>query len=908
MNRKILLFIALLTGLLHHTFAQCPQWNLPANSTFCTGELVPEVEFPIEFPNGKVLVLAGDYATSYNDVKTKLEQTGFFVQVDVFDAKSGSPTLAQLRNYDGVLAYAIDGWLNPVMIGDTLAAYINEGGGVVVATFANGAATQTSVIGGAFATESYQVIIPESRIIGYHQTLGTIHLPIHPIMSGVTNFEGGYGSFRPSSTTLTSGSYRIADWNDGNFLITAKDNVGPAGVNRVDLGFFPPSGDGYSSGWVSTSDGAKIMANSLKYVMPSSSYTWTNNNTSIGLAASGVDSIPAFTTTNTTNAPSIATITVTLNNPPIGCIDTIRTYTITVNPDPIVDTIAPISLCNEEQSAVVSFTSSASGTLYKWTNDNPNIGLAASGIGDIPSFTASNNTNTPQLANVTVTPLFPNQVSSIVSFDWGGREVTYTDVSINGGTNSAIVSPGSTNTLFFNAQSEYTGYCPGCVYQQYIGIGGSNSTIFCANYSGSSTVNYQANNVSFTAPTVSGVYYLTFRSTLDYVCQPGNFDNSKELAIAVIYVDVEPNCEGESKNFTITVNPTPTITITQPNPVCEPNKIVLKNTIADFDNANTYTYFRPNGNQMTGGNPSAANSGAFKVVVTSLAGCKDSAIVNTVIYPKPVVLTHNPASQCSPSTVDLTTAAITAGSTANLTYSYWLNAASTQAIIDPTAVTHNGNKLYYIVGSTNEGCSDTSNVLVTFLAKPNVTAYNPPPICSGASANITLPIITYGSTPNLAYTYWNSSNQNITSSANALGQGSYYIVGTNSSNCKDTAEVIVSLNPACNNAMNGSQNKNAFTQTQNGINNGQQIVTRLYPNPASHTLYFEYDALITGTVQYYIKDATGRTLSKQQYNSSQTGLQKIGVDISKLAPGMYYFNFMIPESTEQKTIKFVVTQ
>ncbi len=44
------------------------------------------------------------------------------------------------------------------------------------------------------------------------------------------------------------------------------------------------------------------------------------------------------------------------------------------------------------------------GTSYNWSNDNTATGLAASGIGNILSFTGTNNTNAPIVSNITVTP------------------------------------------------------------------------------------------------------------------------------------------------------------------------------------------------------------------------------------------------------------------------------------------------------------------------------------------------------------------------------------------------------------------------------------------------------------------------------------------------------------------------
>jgi hypothetical protein len=73
-------------------------------------------------------------------------------------------------------------------------------------------------------------------------------------------------------------------------------------------------------------------------------YNWTNNTTSIGLAASGTGNIASFTATNTTQVPVVATITVTpsYTNGGVTCVGIASTYTYTVNPTPIV-TLAPFA-------------------------------------------------------------------------------------------------------------------------------------------------------------------------------------------------------------------------------------------------------------------------------------------------------------------------------------------------------------------------------------------------------------------------------------------------------------------------------------------------------------------------------------------------------------------------------------
>jgi uncharacterized protein (TIGR02145 family) len=68
-------------------------------------------------------------------------------------------------------------------------------------------------------------------------------------------------------------------------------------------------------------------------------------------------------------------------------------------------------------------------------------------------------------------------------------------------------------------------------------------------------------------------------------------------------------------------------------------------------------------------------------------------------------------------------------------------------------------------------------------------------ICLPATANLTLPGVTLGSTAGLAYSYFNDAAATIPyGNAAAAEVGTYYIKGTNSSGCFDIAPVTVSTN------------------------------------------------------------------------------------------------------------------
>ena len=141
-------------------------------------------------------------------------------------------------------------------------------------------------------------------------------------------------------------------------------------------------------------------------------YAWTNDNPAIGLAASGTGDIPSFTAINNTTSTFVATVQVTptFENGGISNSGNPETFTITVNPGAQVDSVVDQVLCNGELTNDILFTTTNidGTTTYAWTNDNLAIGLAASGTGDIPSFTAVNNTTSALVANIEVTPTYEN--------------------------------------------------------------------------------------------------------------------------------------------------------------------------------------------------------------------------------------------------------------------------------------------------------------------------------------------------------------------------------------------------------------------------------------------------------------------------------------------------------------------
>ena len=204
------------------------------------------------------LLLAADADTWVADVQTYLMNTGMFNVVDM--ANNTTPTLATLRNYDAILVWA-DNSLDDT-IGDTLAAYIDEGGGVVSAVF--NLFTGWGIEGTRFNTD-YLLLNLGNYASGATTTLGSVYDAGHPIMDGVTSLVNP-NEYRSNNATMTAGSVVVAEWSDGLPLVVVKENLGPANARRADVNIFPPSSTIRGDLWDASTDGDILLANALLWV------------------------------------------------------------------------------------------------------------------------------------------------------------------------------------------------------------------------------------------------------------------------------------------------------------------------------------------------------------------------------------------------------------------------------------------------------------------------------------------------------------------------------------------------------------------------------------------------------------------------------------------------------------------
>ena len=152
---------------------------------------------------------------------------------------------------------------------------------------------------------------------------------------------------------------------------------------------------------------------------------------------------------------------------------------------------------------------------------------------------------------------------------------------------------------------------------------------------------------------------------------------------------------------------------------------------------------------------------------------------------------NDPAKVCSPSTVDLTSSAVTSGSSEGLLFSYFMNPELTVSVSNPTAVK---GGIYYIKG-TLTGSSAVwvaGSVKVAVFEKPKMVILNSISKISNQNVDLTVPQIKSGSDEGLIFSYWydyEATKPLLT--PESTGTGKYFIKGTTSNGCFDIQSVNV---------------------------------------------------------------------------------------------------------------------
>jgi autotransporter-associated beta strand protein len=569
-------------------------------------------------------------------------------------------------------------------------------------------------------------------------------------------------------------------------------------------------------------------------------YTWTNNNTAIGLAAGPLTgNIGSFAATNSGTSAITGTITVTPSAN--GCTGTAQTFTITVNPTPTVTDPADQTVCNGAATTNVNFSGAVSGTTYTWTNNNTNIGLVAGSTGDIDSFTATNSGASAITGTITVTPSANSCTGTSQNFTITVNPTITPSVTIS--ATSTAVCAGS-GAITFTANPTNGGSSP--AYQWYLNGSevGSNADIYelstpadedeiyvlltsnatsClstttatsstitltdetvepeVSISASSTTICPGESVTFTATgTNTGsnpIYTWKVNGTAVTQANSSTFTTTalKNDDIVTVELKSDGDClstdEATSNEIEIKVNAATEIT-TQPIAVSQ-----CSGSDAEFSVVATGTgilvYEWKKGTDNVGGNSatlslnsiSAANAGNYTVTVTSDCGIVTSESVALTVIANPEAPTGlNAQSFCDGANPTVANLAASADGTIK-----WYDEPSNGSLLNSTDALVTATTYY--ASQTVSGCESTSRLAVTATVNENPdapTGDNTQIFCSATNPKVS--DLTANGSGSVKW-YAASSGGSALAGTTALAAGKYYASQT-VSGCESTNRFEVTV-------------------------------------------------------------------------------------------------------------------
>ena len=567
-----------------------------------------------------------------------------------------------------------------------------------------------------------------------------------------------------------------------------------------------------------------------------STFSWTNSNTAIGLAASGSSAtIPVFTATNNTASQITGNINVTVSNN--GCTSS-SSFQIKVDPLPVAPLVTtPVNYCVGQAAVPLSATALGSNILNWYTTSS---GGVASSTAPTPLTTAGGTTiyYVSQSTPVTLceSPRVPITVNVYAIPTITATKTNPTTCSASNGT--IIISGLTTGSIYTvsyikNSGSptvqNYTAVAPGRITIPNL-TEGTYTNIFVilngctSNIEGplvlSDPTQPSAPTASNNSPICSGnsltlsasavvnaTYTWTGPNGFTNTTQNPSILNATVAASGTYSVTVTvAGCTSPAATTIAVVNPTPiTPTVTSNSPICNGENILLTATSTA---GATYSWSGPNGFTSTTQNPTITNAtlaaGGIYTVIATLGTCTNTAPTTVIVKPVPVItVTKTDPLTCSSSTGTIIISGLTTGSI--YTVSYIKNSGS-PTVQNYTAVAPGRITIPNLTEGTYtnifvilNGC--TSNIegplVLSDPTQPSApTASNNSPICSGNSLTLSASAVV-----NATYTwtgpngFTNTTQNPSILNATVAASGTYSVTVTVAGCTSPAATTIAVVNP-----------------------------------------------------------------------------------------------------------------
>jgi gliding motility-associated-like protein len=327
--------------------------------------------------------------------------------------------------------------------------------------------------------------------------------------------------------------------------------------------------------------------------IPGSTVNWAAGTTVTGVSASGVGTVPAYTSSSPNlTLGNISDVITAVPTSTAGCIGAPKTFTITEYPTPVMNAMPDITVCDLATVNVPVFGSAPAGSTFGWTNSNTVIGLGAAGAGNIASFPGqSGGSPTPIVGTVAVTPTLNGCVGPPSTFN-------------------ITISPQPTVTL---TSPPFT--CPGNVVPAPTYTMNPNDPTMTFAWTNS---NINTGMPANGGPAISGPFTAAANATLANVVG------------TVTVIPTLGTCVGPPATYTVTIYPTPVINPIPDVEYCPnvPTAPVTISMIPVSGGVQSYNWSSPTGSTI-GINPTTGNTNTVPSFNTVNAGT--TAVTSQII-------------------------------------------------------------------------------------------------------------------------------------------------------------------------------------------------------------------------------------------------------------------------------------